>query len=185
MIPARETKSRWVVSVHDEALSDIPSTQMKDYADTRDISVLGIDQNTGTVGKTGKLATMFLIEPLRQKFANLADPQNRNSFTNQAVFAAHVVDSRNAPPDVVRRGDRLTDEALSSMPLEIIDEIATVIIELSTGAGRGVTTPFSLPVGYWDRKFEMSRLLAKAAQKAAEKIASGTSKATVEPAASV
>jgi hypothetical protein len=186
MIPARDTKSRWVVSLRDDALAKISNSKIREYSETRDLSVLGIDTNSGLVEETGMNATLFQVEPLKQKYAHLADAENRNVFSLQAVFATHVVDSRNAPDGIVRRGDRIEESAIEALPIDIVKEIATVIIELSTGAGRGVTIPFSLPDGFWGERLDMTQMLARAAQKAVEaKESHGTGKTTEEKTATV
>lgn len=180
MIPARDTKSRWVVSLKDDALSDFENGKIREYAESRDISVLGIDTKTGIVSSNGKPATLFLVEPLKQVFANLADPEVRNRNALISVFATHVKDARNAPCEMSRDGDVLKQSVLEQIPIDMMAEIATVVIELATGGGRGVTIPFSLPDGFWAERRDMKAMLAKAAERKIATPESGTPKTEME-----
>lgn len=164
MRAARDTKPRWVVPVRDDALRDVSRSDMREYIRTRDLSVLGIDMKTGIVQSNGEPVTLYKVEPLKQLMANLSDPEARSRNNLTAVFATHVSEAINTPVHFEREDGRLNDRFMESVPLDDIEEIATVIIELATGGGRGATIPFSSPVGFWADRSNSMEMLAKAAK---------------------
>lgn len=183
MIPARSTKAVWICSVNDVAILKLDNADVRRYGETRDPKHIGLDTKTGMVEKTGETATLFLVEPLKQNFANLSDKQLRTKQTDMVVFAAHVKGALHTPEPLTFDGDRASDAFLDSLPLGPIEEIATVIIEMSTAGGRGSSVPFSLPAGCWAERSNSTSLLARAAQDIATPT-TGTNRATVETAPS-
>lgn len=180
MIPARDTKPRWVVSLKDDALSEFENSVIREYSETRDINVLGIDTKTGIVSMNGKMATLFLIEPLKHQYAHLADPELQDQHAMTSIFATHVKDARNSDMEIERDGDRIKPVFLEKTPLSLMNEISSVIIELATDGGRGVSIPFSLPAGYWRERLNMRQMLARSVSALTANQDSGTDKTELE-----
>ena len=127
----RATGSLKVVSSLDPALADIPDTVMQKYLLTRDLADLG------DLSNLPDQPTMFTVLPLQAKKEYLVDAMTLQAKVE--IVRTHVVGSTGI--DLEYKDDAgtlcLTKEAIESLPMEVVDELAMVIIQAqSRGAGR-------------------------------------------------
>jgi hypothetical protein len=137
MLSKRLTAPREAVSLTDPALLQIETRKVREYAMTRDISVLG-DLKT----LADKL-TIFVLKPMLPKYEHLE--------TNlAALFAHHVSEVRNGPlepsdwepiPGDVTGMQRLSEEGLNALPRETVIEMGRLVWELASKDGE--TSPFT------------------------------------------
>lgn len=137
-----------LICFKDEALDSLPEDVIKAYADSgRDWEVIaphvdGLDPKP----------QIFVCDPLKPQYDSQAVTGAVDDF--KVIFGGHVKDIINADesvkPQLTKSGDRtyLELDYVNTIPLDWIIDVAGAIIN----RGFGDTTPFSLPVGYWQRR---------------------------------
>lgn len=137
MLSRRLTESREIVSVSDPAIVEIDNETIREYLTTRDITRLG------DLKKLPQQPTVFVIQPMMPKYQSF-----ENDF--DLLCAYHIKEIRNGPEGCNERvpiqgdssgGTRMSEDALNTIPRDVIIELGTVIWQLASKDGR--TTPFS------------------------------------------
>ena len=137
-----------LISTQDEAFDSLSEDVVKAYADSnRDWDVI-----SPHIAKMTPKPVVFSCDPLRPAYDSIAMTGTISDL--KTIFAAHVKGMENAPeelrPVLIRDGERTFLDAsyVDVLPLAWVIDIAGAII----GRGVGDTTPFSLPVGFWQRR---------------------------------
>ncbi|MHC4621000.1 MAG: hypothetical protein ACYTEQ_24910 [Planctomycetota bacterium] len=142
-MPKRITQSRWVISRKDPSLSYFTNSQLKDYWMTLDIEKLE------PLEKALDAPVQFKIAPLEVRFEWMDEGPKTNWWN---VFQTHVREIRGLdwkPVWSKPEGESvecLDDAERENFPLDFVQDVASMIIELAKGDGK--TIPFLPPVGF-------------------------------------
>lgn len=148
MLKFRTTDEFEAVSIHDPAVTCLQMAVLREYFDTRDITVL----DKGGMNRGD--ATVFTCKPLIAELDMLADGDTIGNA--RMVFSAHVIGVSNSPVPVtttnVQGRAQLAESYVTGWAPEIVREIANVIREWPCRGG--TSSPFSGPTpqdGDWQR----------------------------------
>lgn len=128
-----------VISLSDSALSVVSETVVHEYSLTRDMSALPLDRLMDAADKP----VVFTVEPLKVIFEGVTD--GMSTIEARAVFQNHVKAVKNVPLEHRRFDERtrqLTKESVNSYPIELVKEIAEVIVEAQSRVPGG-DVPFT------------------------------------------
>lgn len=143
------------VSLQDTALLDLELDTVRRYELSRDINDLPMDELNAKPDKP----TVFTIKPLTVKYENVTVPFV-DMHSARAIFKEHVIDISNVDHRQKAKGKdgKLTDEACESIPMNIVVEIATLIIQAQHIVPGG-KVPFSLTLSdtFSQRKTDLRR----------------------------
>ena len=157
MLKHRPTEPFWVASKDDPILASVETDIVREYLLTRDIEKLPIESDTKMIN--GVAVTLFRCLPLSRKAARILEA-SQNAAIDQVV-QTHVTDVVNFEGvECVQQKDgtfRLSDKSMEVLDDDILNELATVIIEKGRGKD-GETRAFSLP-GTWLQDLIASRQL--------------------------
>jgi hypothetical protein len=137
MLGTRLTATRWVVSLFDDALSEIDYSLLVAYSTSRNLDYLG------DLSKLEHKPVMFEVAPITTRTERFMDDDHM-------TFAYCVRDMKHAPPEwnsewKETAGLRyMEDAAREKIPLNVIQEIAQVAREMANGD----SAPFSPPDGW-------------------------------------
>ena len=147
MLKHRPTEPFWVVSKDDPTLLAVDTESVRQYLTTRDIDKLPIDLESKTVH--GAPITMFRCLPLSRKAARILETSQNAAI--DLIVQSHVTEVVNFKGvECVQKQDgtfHLSDKSMDVLDDDIINELATVVIEAGRGKD-GETRAFSLP-GTW------------------------------------
>ena len=160
----RLTAARKVVSIYDDALAGIDIIALGTYVTTREI------EHLGDLDKLPEKPVVFILEPMTTKTERWEDDP-------RALVAFCCREINNAPIEwsvehKVTSGLRhLSDETMDAIPLNVVREMANVIIEMANGD----TAPFVPPDGWgvWKARSALARTARSAQSTPARETDSG------------
>jgi len=130
-----------VISLQDGCFleAEVPDHIVRHYEMTRDINDLPMDQLNALSDKP----VIFTVKPLTVLFENVVFPFT-DMHSARAVFREHVIDVKNVSMNHKRKDKdgKLSNEACELYPMNIITEIAQVVIE-SQQRVPGGSVPFT------------------------------------------
>ena len=147
MLTKRLTETRPVVSLSDPALLE---------ADVDLVGRYGISRDFELIKDIAKTATVFHVKPLSPKYEHLCDQVlSGAAAASWNLFKTHVrkVD-RFDGLEWNETGDKLLDKSHDLLTLNVITEIATVIVQLANEVSQG----FTLPASWLDVRTRYHRL---------------------------
>lgn len=144
MLGKRITAPRKYISLYDPAISEASPKELARYRITRDVDDLGDWQ------AWAQQPTVFTLKPLEAGYGHLADDMGFLARRNLFMLHVEKVEGMDGLGDqafeTVNGQKSLTADALDLFPEKVVDEIATVIVELAGSE----TTGFTLPDSYAD-----------------------------------
>jgi hypothetical protein len=156
MIRKRISEPFDVVCVGDPALQAVDYAAMREYSMTRDVACLEID-------KLPEKPTVFTCAPLLCEHEHVLG--NMDHAAMWFLFSRYVTKIKNSDFDVdlkyvtERDKTRISDDCRKLFPIDVVAEIASVIIERASGRD-GENIPFSQPDGSWFRNWIASKTLS-------------------------
>jgi hypothetical protein len=145
MLGKRITEPRLYISLYDPALQEAGAMDAAKYRVTRDVADLGDWKAWPTQ------PTVFTLAPLEAGYGHLAD--DMGFLARRNIFSLHVTKVDNFDDggeplqwETINGQRSIATEGMARFGDEIVDEIATVVVELA----QSDTTGFTLPDGYRD-----------------------------------
>jgi hypothetical protein len=160
MVSIRKTDPIWVVSISD-LLEDFDPDTISDYERTRDLKIIGVDIDSGTIKESGKKVDLFQVKPLMLEFQHELDALGMDSFVR--IFRHHVIKIKGNKA-IQHRSDKPVSMAIvEQLPVSIFAEMSSVIIDLGNGRD-GDLLPFTQQGSWRQERMRLTFHLAKRAQ---------------------